>query len=24
MVLTGITVYLWRVTTPGSGYRHRA
>jgi hypothetical protein len=23
-VLAGITVYLWRATTPGSGYRYRA
>jgi len=24
VVLAGITVYLWRATTPGSGYRYRA
>ena len=24
VILTGVTVYLWRVSTPGSGYRYRA
>ena len=24
VVISGVTVYLWRVTTPGSGYRYRA
>ena len=24
VVLGGVAVYLWRVTTPGSGYRYRA
>ena len=24
VIITGVAVYLWRVTTPGSGYRYRA
>ncbi|HYT59992.1 MAG TPA: DUF4149 domain-containing protein [Haliangiales bacterium] len=24
VVIAGVAVYLWRVTTPGSGYRYRA